>query len=58
MKNKPVNRGPDYRQEKLDEHNNLNTRKVIRDKRYYVIDDEDEIDRILNDEEDLYSDTE
>ena len=50
MKNKPEFQSPEHRREKIVEHMNRDARKSVRDKRYYVIDDEEEIERLLQEE--------
>jgi hypothetical protein len=50
VKNKPEFKSPEHRREKIVEHSNLEQRKSVRDKRYYVIDDDEEIDRLLADD--------
>lgn len=50
MKNRPEFKSAEHRREKITEHSNLETRKSIRDKRFYVIDDDYEIYQLMSDE--------
>ena len=58
MKNKPEFKSPEHRREKIVEHSNLEKRKSIRDKRFYVIDDDNQIDHLLKSELDQDDDLE
>jgi hypothetical protein len=50
VKNRPEFKSAEHRREKITEHSNLESRKSIRDKRFYVIDDDYEINRLMSDE--------
>lgn len=50
MKNRPEFKSAEHRREKITEHSNLESRKSIRDKRFYVIDDDYEIYQLMSDE--------
>jgi hypothetical protein len=50
VKNRPEFKSAEHRREKITEHSNLETRKSIRDKRFYVIDDDYEIYQLMSDE--------
>jgi hypothetical protein len=50
VKNKPAFISPEHRREKIVEHSNRESRKAVRDKRYYIIEDEAEIDRLLSED--------
>lgn len=50
MKNRPEFKSPEHRREKITEHSNLESRKAIRDKRFYVIDDDYEIDQLMSED--------
>jgi hypothetical protein len=58
VKNRPEFKSAEHRREKITEHSNLESRKSIRDKRFYVVDDDNEIDRLMSeyDEEDQETD--
>jgi hypothetical protein len=50
VKNRPEFKSAEHRREKITEHSNLESRKSIRDKRFYVIDDDYEIYQLMSDE--------
>jgi hypothetical protein len=57
VKNRPEFKSPEHRREKITEHSNLETRKSIRDKRFYVVEDEAEIDRLMAEDYEAEQDT-
>lgn len=50
MKHKSEFKSQEHRQEKIAEHITLESRRHIRDRKCYIIDDDDAIDSIIEDE--------